>query len=126
MSFFDLMNAFNDVALAMSGPDPVRKFHLRDVISVRGVMALNETEKAYIARVEVPGFDKNQISITSQGGVLTVATEDTEDSYLVPVRTSVRIPADGNLSNAKSALNNGVLTITIPRREIEVNTINIQ
>lgn len=97
-----------------------------------------ESEKDYMIRVEAPGVKKSELNVTLKDGVLTVSgekkVEESEDSDYYTHRESCygrfsrsfRLPDDVEEKKIKSAYKNGVLSITIPRKnpvkpkEIEV------
>jgi len=89
---------------------------------------LRETGEAYVVRAELPGFDRDGIEIGLEDNVLTIgarkqAEERVEgEQWLLnervagEFRRSIRLP--GRLSGeAKAALDNGVLTVTVLKAE---------
>ena len=89
---------------------------------------LRENGEAYVVRAELPGFDKDGIEIGLDDGVLTISARkqaeervEGEDWLLNErawgeFRRSIRLP--GRLSGeAKAALDNGVLTVTVLKAE---------
>ena len=92
---------------------------------------IRETEKAYLMEVEVPGFEKKDISISLEKGYLTVSAEKKECSdksvnYLRKER-SCRVSrsyyvGEVNKEAVKAKYENGVLEIEIPKKEKEIPT----
>lgn len=92
---------------------------------------IRETEKSYLMEVEVPGFEKKDISISLEKGYLTVSAEKKECSdksvnYLRKER-SCRVSrsyyvGEVNKEAVKAKYENGVLEIEIPKKEKEIPT----
>lgn len=91
-----------------------------------------ETDDAYIYRFDLPGVDKGEVSVTIENGQLTVEgsreskiESQNEDEGIVRreirhghFRRSVSLPSDVDLNAAaESSLENGVLTITLPKQK---------
>ncbi|MBS0187602.1 MAG: Hsp20/alpha crystallin family protein [Planctomycetes bacterium] len=86
-----------------------------------------ENEHAFVVRADLPGFKKEQIALDVEKGVLTVraeATEEKEDSserYHRRERRSqsvsrrIALPEGVLESEIAADLNEGVLTITLPK-----------
>jgi len=90
---------------------------------------LSETEDAYIIRMDLPGVNKEDISINYQDGTLTVSgerkleqKEEGENFYHVErvygrfVR-SFTFPKDIDADKIQAKYENGVLIITVPKAE---------
>ena len=93
-----------------------------------------------VVKASVPGFDPEQIDVTTDDGVLKIeATRESEGSdegkgYLIRERArgvlhrSIRLPKGVDFAQAEAAVRNGVLTVTVPRsaesrsRRLEVKT----
>lgn len=92
---------------------------------------IRETEKSYLMEVEVPGFEKKDISISLEKGYLTVSAEkkecsDKSENYLRKER-SCRVSrsyyvGEVNKEAVKAKYENGVLEIEIPKKEKEIPT----
>lgn len=88
-----------------------------------------ETEKAYQLAVELPGVDLNDIRLTTQEDALLIRAERkqiNEDNgtryHRVERRTGhfervLTLPADADTDNISAEFRNGVLEITVPRRQ---------
>ncbi len=92
-------------------------------------MDIHENDKQYIVTVEVPGGKKDDVTVEVQDGVLTIRGEKksereekkeqrrwVERSYGAFTR-SFSLPADADADHVDASLENGVLTVTIPRTE---------
>ncbi len=88
-----------------------------------------QTDKQYKIALEVPGVDEKDIQITLDNDVLLVRGEkrqeqETKDGGFHRVERSygsfqraLNLPADANQDTIKAAFKNGVLTITMEKRE---------
>ena len=106
-----------------------------ELVSRTGEMAprmdLKETEEEFIAKLTMPGLDKNDIDISITDGVLTIKgetkeedeKEDEKGSWLVREHRhcsyfrSVRLPSEVEAEKANAEYKNGVLTLTLPKAE---------
>jgi HSP20 family protein len=93
-------------------------------------------ENGYVIEMAVPGLTKEQLSINIENEQLTVsATATTEAPKANVVRNEFdytnfkrvfRLHKNANVAALTAAMDNGVLTITIPDSEPEVRNITIQ
>lgn len=93
-------------------------------------MDVAETEHAYVIKAEMPGVSKDNISITLENGVLSIAGESREETeekdngrvirqerrYGKYVR-SLRLGTEVNEKDIKAAYKDGILEITVPKAE---------
>lgn len=90
---------------------------------------VEETEKEYTLKADVPGMDKKDISVEIKNGVLTISGERKdekeekgknilrrEQSYGFFMR-SLNLPEDIKASDIKASYKDGVLVMNIPRVE---------
>ena len=100
---------------------------------------LYETEDAYVAEMELPGFDRENINVTMEQGVLTVSgnrsteREEAEGEYHLRERRtgrfqrSFRMPESVKPDDVEAHFSNGILEVRMPKaaearsRKIEVN-----
>jgi len=91
------------------------------------VVDIEETEDAFSIKAELPGVEKDDVSINIDKGVLTIKGEkktETEDkkrhrvecSYGSFVR-SFTLPQSVNVDDVEAEYNNGILNLTIPKSE---------
>lgn len=89
-------------------------------------LEVEETEDAYLLRVELPGVDPNQMELDITGDVLNLRGEkrqDEEGKYYCCERRygrfarSVRLPPGVDTSNITAEYRNGVLEVKIPKTE---------
>lgn len=90
---------------------------------------ISETPEAVTMRLEVPGLSRDQIRIAVENNVLTVRGEKTQEtsseneSFRRTERSfgsferSFSLPAYVDSDNVQASLQDGILSITLPRRE---------
>jgi len=93
---------------------------------------IKETKECYILEIELPDFTKNDIKISLKDGNLTVSAskeeKETEVKYLLKERTATKyarsyyVGDDVKDSDINAKLENGILTLTIFKREPEKKT----
>lgn len=88
-----------------------------------------ENDDAYVVRASLPGFKAEEINIQVKDDVLTLKAEHAEereegdDSYLLRERSygsfrrSIRLPAGVSADEAIAEVADGILTLTLPKRE---------
>lgn len=89
-----------------------------------------ETEKAVVVRADVPGFDKESVSVEVHEGVLTIRAQRGDESEqregekfyrrerrMVSMERSVTLPVAVQEDKAHAELKDGVLTLTLPKNE---------
>ena len=90
---------------------------------------VKESEKTYTVHAEVPGVTKEDIHVSLDGNVVTLRAEvkqqDTQsrdekvlrsERYFGAVSRSFQLPVDIDQSQAKAKYDNGVLTLTLPKK----------
>jgi HSP20 family protein len=90
---------------------------------------IKEDEKAYFMEIEIPGYDKKDVSLSLEKGYLTVSAEKKEcsekkENYIRKER-SCRVSrtyyvGEVNKESIKAKYENGVLFIDIPKKEKEI------
>jgi HSP20 family protein len=91
---------------------------------------LYQDKDAFTVRAELPGFRKEDISVEVAEGVLTVTghqkTENKSDNKDKEAATTtqerrfsraISLPENLNVEKIQAAYENGVLTVTLPKRE---------
>ncbi len=91
---------------------------------------VNETDQGYTVQAEVSGVAKEDIHVSIDGNVVTLSAEikqsDTQTSgekvlrserYFGAVSRSFQLPADIDDQTAKAKYDNGVLTLTLPKKK---------
>jgi len=72
-------------------------------------------DNKYSITVNIPGFNKEQISLEIKGNALIIYAENKEQTNHQKFKNIIQLPSDTDLNEIKSKLVNGVLTISIPR-----------
>jgi HSP20 family protein len=97
----------------------------------RAALDVSGDDKQYLIRLDVPGFSESELSIDNQDNVITIkghkeVEQESKDKQYYRVERSygsfqrtLAIPDDGDINSIHAALKDGVLNITIPRREME-------
>jgi len=119
----------------------VDDFFATDVMPSRSTPALDvlEQENELVVNVELPGMKKEDVKITFENNVLTVSGErkpaDVPENVKVLLKEtrdrafsrSLRIAMDVVAEKISAEMNNGILTVTLPKeeetkpREIKIN-----
>lgn len=88
---------------------------------------VKETDKEYIVEADLPGCDKNNINVSYDDGVLTIAAsyeetaEEKDKNYIRKERRrgnfsrSLSIPEDVKADEIKASFKDGVLKVTLPK-----------
>lgn len=91
---------------------------------------VTENDQGYTVQAEVPGVAKEDIHVSIDGNVVTLSAEikqtDTQTSddkvlrserYFGAVSRSFQLPADIDQDTAKAKYDNGVLSLTLPKKK---------
>ena len=88
---------------------------------------LEERDDEFVVNVEVPGFDREHIEIELEGRRLLIHAERSEEQREGTLRASTRasghlhhevlLPADVDRDNIEASLDQGVLSIHLPKNE---------
>lgn len=92
-------------------------------------MDLKDVGDKYILKVDIPGSDKNEINVSAKDGVLKIEAKKTKEekekhgNFLKQERFAsdymrmITLPKDADSGKLKSVYKNGVLEITIPKKD---------
>ena len=88
---------------------------------------IKETDKSYVLDVEMPGFDKKNISLKFESGYVTISAKkevnSDEGKYLRRERamscSRSYYMGDVDEKQIKAKYENGVLTVTVPKEKPE-------
>jgi HSP20 family protein len=93
---------------------------------------IRENPQAYLVHAELPGVSKEDLQITVDNGVLTIAAEvkqhdqKTEDEKLVrserffgSVSRSFQLPLEVDQAAAKASYENGILELNLPKKQAQ-------
>lgn len=91
------------------------------------VTDIEEDEKSYVLKVEIPGMSQNDVTVEIKENVMTISGEKKFESeskakrrierYYGAFSRSFVLPDDANPKNAEATCKDGVLTITVPKVE---------
>ena len=100
-----------------------------DALPAQIKVDVSERRDAYTVKAEVPGVSKDDIHVSIEGGVVTVAAEvkqeDRQSSdekvlrserYYGSVSRSFQLPQEVDAGAAKAKYENGVLNLTLPKK----------
>lgn len=120
-SLFD--DFFNDIAPGFF----VKPLH-GDPLPSQIKVDLKESPEAYTIQAEIPGVSKDDIQVNVNGNSVTFKAEVKQEDrrkdenvlrnerYFGAVSRSVTLPVDIDNSQSKAKYENGVLTLTLPKR----------
>jgi HSP20 family protein len=93
-------------------------------------MDVKENGNAYTVQAEIPGVTKEDIHVSIEGNMVTLSAEvkqqDTQtkadkllrsERYYGSVSRGFQLPQDIDQSQAKAKYDNGVLTLTLPKKQ---------
>lgn len=124
-SIFD--DFFKDVAPAFY----VRPLHGDALPSPSKIkIDVKEDDAAYTVHAEIPGVPKEDIQVSIDGNVVSLRAEVQQkdekkegekvlrsERYYGAVERSFQLPADVDAAQAKAKYDNGVLTLTLPKKQ---------
>lgn len=86
-----------------------------------------ETEEAFKLELDVPGFSKNEVTVTSKGNIVCVTVHPKQGNNRTPFSAEYKLPNSAVASLSVACLEDGVLNVTVPKKEQEkVNIIPIK
>ncbi len=100
-----------------------------DLMPWRPMTDVEETDDAYLVRVDLPGLKKKDVHVTLQDNVLTISGErkressKKEDGYRMQERfhgkfeRAFTLPGDVDASAINAEFKDGVLTVTLKKSE---------
>lgn len=91
---------------------------------------VKESERAYTVHAEVPGVSKEDIHVSLDGSIVMLRAEVKQhdvqskddkvlrsERYFGSIERSFQLPQDVDSSQAKAKYDNGVLTLTLPKKQ---------
>lgn len=130
--FFGFSDPFFTTALQQyqsSDEPPLKKLSLKKFTPILSADVL-ENDNDYQVHVDLPGVDKADLDISFNEGVLSISAERKEvqetkkdkfhkvERSFGKVQRSIRLPKNADVSNAQASLKDGVLTVTIGKKEV--------
>jgi HSP20 family protein len=123
-------NLFDDLFKDMMSPGFFIKPLHGDPLPQSIKVDVKESADAYTVNAELPGVSRNDIQVTVEGNVVTLRAEvrqqDEQGSdekllrserYFGSVARSFQLPVDVDDDKAKARFDNGVLCLTLPKRQ---------
>lgn len=121
---------FDDLFSGLSPSYVVRPLH-GDPLPQQIKLDVKENAENYVVHAELPGVTKSDIHVSVDGPVVSISAEvkqhDQQSSnerllrserYYGSVSRSLRLPVDVDESRAGAKFENGVLTLTLPKKAV--------
>jgi HSP20 family protein len=110
---------------------PVKRFFDEESESIRRPLTnISETDKSYLVTLEMPGVSKEKVEVSLEGDKLTISGERVEKlenegllrKEIREEKFSRSFVLDGKIEREqiKAKMENGILTISLPKKEDEV------
>jgi len=117
-NIWPLESVFLSPLRELSSVEPLLDRLLRNPNTVsERTFEFDEQADAYALKMEFPGFDKKEVSVEIEQDILTVAAfRKCEEEEVSETKRSVRLPKDVEIGKAKAKLENGVLSIHLPKK----------
>lgn len=106
---------------------PVWSTHFNGLFGDNLAVDMRETDHEVIITAEVPGVTPDQVTIEAQDGWLSIRVQQSGENhqnhmgwlmherYFGAWQRTLRLPTTVNTDNADATLENGVLTVTLPK-----------
>ena len=85
-------------------------------------LELDEQDDSYLFAVELPGFDKKEVKVSSKDNILQVSAVSGEKKR----SRSISLPSDSDTDHIKAKLKNGVLKIIVPKAKQHSHKITVE
>ncbi|KAK7400618.1 hypothetical protein VNO78_11836 [Psophocarpus tetragonolobus] len=118
--------------------DPFKDFHFPTSVSAENSAFVNarvdwkETPEAHVFKADIPGLKKEEVKVQIEddrilhiSGERNVEKEDKNDTWHRVERSSgkvmrsFRLPENAKVDQVKASMENGVLTVTLPKEEVK-------
>ncbi|KAL2347173.1 hypothetical protein Fmac_001173 [Flemingia macrophylla] len=118
--------------------DPFKDFSFPSSVSAENAAFVNtrvdwkETPEAHVFKADIPGLKKEHVKVEIEDGNIlqisgerNVEIEDKNDKWHRVERSSgkffrkFRLPENAKVDQVKASMENGVLTVTVPKQEIK-------
>jgi len=77
----------------------------------------NEKDNSLSLELDIPGFSKDEVQVSSKLGVVSINGSPKKDSKREKFKLSFKMPSVAEETLAKAELANGVLKVVIPKKE---------
>lgn len=90
-----------------------------------------ERDDEYVVTVDLPGYEREEVDVEVTDHVLRIAAEkesereESDENYLrhershAATRRSIRLPEEVQKDGVSASMNNGVLTVTLPKLDVD-------
>lgn len=114
---FNELNRFVNQAFEPSGRRNGASYAL-PLHERRGLESVSNEEDGWKVRLELPGFNKDEVKLSVDEDILHIVAETSDEarSFLGKVERRVRISDDVDVENIVARLENGLLYLEIPHR----------
>lgn len=124
----DIWDPFKDFSFLASSSDASRETSA--IVNTR--VDWKETPEAHVFKADLPGIKKEEVKVEVEDGRIlqisgerNVEKEDKNDTWHRVERSSgkftrrFRLPENAKMEEVKASMENGVLTITVPKEEVK-------
>lgn len=80
----------------------------------------NEKENDLSLELDIPGFSKDEVEVKSKLGVVSISGNPKQENRRKKFKLSFKMPSCVDSELAAAELSNGVLRLTIPKKEIAI------
>lgn len=98
------------------------KYELKEIQkpSINSTLDLwKENDSSYEFEFDVPGFTKNEIDVSTKGHFISINVKPKEGNSRKALSLEYKLPNCALVSATSASLDNGVLSITVPKKEEE-------
>ena len=120
---FGELNRLVNHTLAPTGVDRQRAQQKR-----AGIEALSDDDDGVKLRLELPGFNKDELKLSLDEGVLSIVAETKDEgrSFLGKLERRLKVSDEMDVENISAKLENGILYLQMPHRaKAEPKTIKV-
>ncbi|KAG2673312.1 hypothetical protein I3760_13G084200 [Carya illinoinensis] len=126
----EIWDPFKDFQLSSSQSGP--QFARENSVFVNSRVDWKETPEAHVFKADLPGLKKEEVKVEVEddrvlqiSGERNVEKEDKNDTWHRVERSSgkflrrFRLPENAKMDQIKAAMENGVLTVNVPKAEVK-------